>query len=128
MLNLAVNARDSMPDGGSLTFTVDGLQVDSPNDEYPGVPSGLYCRVTVEDTGSGMDEVTRRRVFEPFFTTKEVGKGTGLGLATSYGIVTQAGGYIFVESHLGQGTRFQILLPAADALPPVTADELSHAA
>ena len=128
VLNLAVNARDSMPDGGSLTFAVDGLQVDSPNDEYPGVPSGLYCRVTVEDTGSGMDEVTRRRVFEPFFTTKEVGKGTGLGLATTYGIVTQAGGYIFVESHLGQGTRFQILLPAADALPPITADELARAA
>jgi PAS domain S-box-containing protein len=120
LLNLAVNARDAMPDGGSLTFTVDDLRVAAPDERFPGVPSGRYCRLTVQDTGCGMDDVTRRRVFEPFFTTKDVGKGTGLGLATTYGIVTQAGGYIFVESQIGRGTRFQILLPAAD--------ELSHAA
>jgi two-component system, cell cycle sensor histidine kinase and response regulator CckA len=128
VLNLAVNARDAMPDGGDLTLTVDDLRLAGPRDEFPGVPNGLYCRVTVQDTGCGMDEVTRTRVFEPFFTTKDVGKGTGLGLATTYGIVTQAGGYIFVDSQLGQGTRFQILLPAADALPPLAADELPHAA
>ena len=121
LLNLAVNARDSMPDGGKLTFSVDDLRVAAPHDEFPGVPSGLYCHVTVEDTGGGMDEITRTRVFEPFFTTKDVGKGTGLGLATTYGIVTQAGGFIFVESQIGNGTRFQILLPAA-------AEDLSHAA
>jgi PAS domain S-box-containing protein len=121
LLNLAVNARDSMPDGGDLTFSVDDLHIAAPHDEFPGVPSGLYCHVTVEDTGGGMDEITRTRVFEPFFTTKDVGKGTGLGLATTYGIVTQAGGFIFVESQIGNGTRFQILLPAA-------AKDLSHAA
>jgi PAS domain S-box-containing protein len=115
MLNLAVNARDAMPDGGKLTFTVDDVQVDGLHDELPAVAPGHYCRVTVEDTGSGMDEKTRSHVFEPFYTTKEVGKGTGLGLAISYGIVTQAGGHIFVESQVGRGTRFQILLPAADA-------------
>jgi two-component system cell cycle sensor histidine kinase/response regulator CckA len=119
LLNLAVNARDAMPDGGKLTFTVDDLRVDGPQDEFPGVASGLYCRVTVQDTGCGMDEATRRHVFEPFYTTKQVGKGTGLGLAITYGIVTQAGGHIFVDSELGHGTRFQILFPAADPPPSI---------
>jgi PAS domain S-box-containing protein len=128
LLNLAVNARDAMPDGGNLTFTVDGLQVAAPDDQFPAVPSGLYCRVTVEDTGCGMDEVTRRRVFEPFFTTKDVGKGTGLGLATTYGIVTQAGGFVFVESQVGQGTQFQILLPAGETRPATAVDELTRVA
>ena len=131
VLNLAVNARDAMPDGGNLFFTVDDVQVDSSYDEFPGVPAGLYCRVTVQDTGCGMNEATRLRVFEPFFTTKEVGKGTGLGLSTTYGIVTQAGGYIFVDSEIDHGTRFQILLPAADSPPslhPVSAGEHAQAA
>jgi two-component system cell cycle sensor histidine kinase/response regulator CckA len=122
VLNLAVNARDAMPDGGKLTFTVDDLTLDVAQEAFPGVPSGRYCRVAVEDTGCGMDEVTRGRVFEPFYTTKQVGKGTGLGLAITYGIVTQAGGHIFVDSELGRGTRFQILLPAVEALPPIAAD------
>ena len=119
VLNLAVNARDAMPDGGKLTFTVDDFRVDGPRDDLPGVPYGLYCRVTVQDTGCGMDEDTRGHVFEPFYTTKQVGKGTGLGLAITYGIVTQAGGYIFVDSEIGHGTRFQILLPAAEPSPSV---------
>ena len=119
VLNLAVNARDAMPDGGNLIFTVDDVRVETSHEDFPGVPTGNYCRVTVQDTGCGMTEATRLRVFEPFFTTKEVGKGTGLGLSTTYGIVTQAGGYIFVDSEVGHGTRFQILLPAADALPSI---------
>ncbi len=119
LLNLAVNARDAMPDGGKLTFTVDALRVDGLGDEFPGVAAGRYCRVSVQDTGCGMDEATRRHVFEPFYTTKQVGKGTGLGLAITYGIVTQAGGHIFVDSEIGQGTRFQILLPAVDPPPSI---------
>jgi PAS domain S-box-containing protein len=112
-LNLAVNARDAMPDGGTLTLAVERLELDEPSEDLPGVEPGLYCRLTVEDTGSGMDDETRTHLFEPFFTTKETGKGTGLGLATTYGIVTQAGGHIFVDSQLGRGSRFRILLPAA---------------
>ena len=121
-----------MPDGGTLTFTVDGLRLDAPHDELPGVPAGRYCRVTVQDTGCGMDEATSSHVFEPFYTTKQVGKGTGLGLAITYGIVTQAGGHIFVDSELGRGTRFQILLPAADSPPsipnPIVAGDQARAA
>jgi two-component system cell cycle sensor histidine kinase/response regulator CckA len=128
VLNLAVNARDAMPDGGKLTFTVDDFRVNGPHDEFPGVPSGLYCRVTVEDTGCGMDEATRGHVFEPFYTTKQVGKGTGLGLAITYGIVTQAGGYIFVDSEVGHGTRFQFLLPAADSPPSIPHPIVARAA
>jgi two-component system cell cycle sensor histidine kinase/response regulator CckA len=132
VLNLAVNARDAMPDGGKLSFTVDDVRVTASQDEFPGVPAGRYCRVTVQDTGCGMSEATRLRVFEPFFTTKEVGKGTGLGLSTTYGIVTQAGGHIFVDSEVGHGTRFQILLPAAEAPPsiphPVVAGDHARAA
>ncbi len=132
VLNLAVNARDAMPDGGTLTFTVDDFRVECPHEEFPGVPTGDYCRVTVQDTGCGMDETTRGHVFEPFYTTKQVGKGTGLGLAITYGIVTQAGGYIFVDSEVGLGTRFQILLPAADSAPslpqPVAAGDRVRAA
>jgi signal transduction histidine kinase len=132
VLNLAVNARDAMPDGGNLIFTVDDVHVEAAQDEFPGVTAGRYCRVTVQDTGCGMTEATRLRVFEPFFTTKEVGKGTGLGLSTTYGIVTQAGGHIFVDSEVGEGTRFRILLPAADSLPsiprPVVAGDHAQAA
>ena len=132
VLNLAVNARDAMPDGGTLTLTVDDREVEAGSSEFPGVEPGLFCRVTVQDTGSGMDEATRTRIFEPFFTTKSVGKGTGLGLATTYGIVAQAGGHIFVDSELGRGTRFQILLPAAGSVPtiprPVAVSDRAYAA
>jgi PAS domain S-box-containing protein len=111
LLNLAVNARDAMPSGGVLALRVDGwstAEVDA-----RGVAPGRYCRITVTDTGTGMDEATQARIFEPFFTTKGPGAGTGLGLATTYGIVRQSSGHIFVDSRLGHGTTFEILLPEA---------------
>jgi PAS domain S-box-containing protein len=113
LLNLAVNARDAMPDGGTLTLHVGEWCAEHDLEDRPGVAPGRYCRISVADTGTGMDEATQARIFEPFFTTKETGLGTGLGLATTYGIVKQSGGHIFVDSRLGHGTTFEILLPAA---------------
>ena len=110
LLNLAVNARDAMPDGGRLEFATGVETVREPTSGGP--PPGVYVRLSVSDTGVAMDETTRARIFEPFFTTKPAGSGTGLGLATVYGVVTQAGGWISVHSELGQGTRFDILFPA----------------
>jgi signal transduction histidine kinase len=114
LLNLAVNARDAMPDGGTLTLTLAGwTRGERGQSRYAAVEPGDYCRISVGDTGVGMDAQTITRIFEPFFTTKDVGKGTGLGLATSYGIVTSSGGHLLVSSEPGQGTEFEILLPAA---------------
>jgi two-component system cell cycle sensor histidine kinase/response regulator CckA len=118
ILNLAVNARDAMPLGGTLTVTTKDVTVNEATAaNQPGLRAGRYALLTVADTGHGMDAQTKARIFEPYFTTKEVGKGTGLGLATVYGIVTAHGGRIDVQSEVNRGTAFQILWPMADGTP-----------
>ncbi|MGB9611808.1 MAG: ATP-binding protein, partial [Bryobacteraceae bacterium] len=122
LINLAANARDAMPDGGTLTIRTANLTLQefSRAGEEKILP-GRYVGLIVSDNGCGMDEETRRRAFEPFFTTKPPGKGTGLGLASVYGIVRQSGGYITVASRKGEGATFRILFPAAEgALPGKT--------
>ena len=119
VLNLAINARDAMPNGGTVTTIVDHVTGDSPIvQRRPGMPEVDYVRLRVIDTGTGMDAATQARIFEPFFTTKEFGKGTGLGLATVYGVVKQSDGWIWVDSTLGSGTTFEIFLPAVNEPAP----------
>jgi len=118
VLNLVVNARDAMPDGGLLRVSTSDVELDAAAATAAGVRAGRYTLLTVEDDGTGIDATTAARLFEPFFTTKPPGKGTGLGLSTVYGIVTGAGGQILVESQPGRGSRFLVHLPVAPSDVP----------
>jgi CheY-like chemotaxis protein len=123
LLNLAVNARDAMPTGGTLTFALANVEVDERDVRtHPGTRLGAHVLLTVTDTGFGMDAEIQKHLFEPFFTTKQVAKGTGLGLATVYGIVSQSGGWIQVDSKPRQGTTFRIYWPRVSGAVPRETD------
>ncbi len=136
IINLAVNARDAMPNGGKLTLRTSNVGADVSDQRNKGMPIGEYVQVEVEDTGTGIAPEIIDKIFDPFYTTKDVGKGTGLGLSTVYGIVKQTGGFIYVDSEVGKGTVFRIFLPryipAADdvqapQLPETTAPAIAGA-
>jgi two-component system, cell cycle sensor histidine kinase and response regulator CckA len=123
IMNLVVNAKDSMPEGGKLTLQTADVAVGQNYSHHRFIQPGRYAVISVADTGHGMDKETQSRIFEPFFTTKEKGKGTGLGLSTVYGIVKQSGGYVFAQSEVGAGTIFYVYLPRVEE----SAEELSPA-
>jgi two-component system, cell cycle sensor histidine kinase and response regulator CckA len=127
VLNLVVNARDAMPNGGRVTVRVDEVELDETaagafvEGKFVKGKAGMYARLSVADTGHGIDDATRAKMFEPFFTTREQGKGTGLGLSIVYGIVTQSGGHLNVVSEPGRGATFLIYFPIAATPQPAPA-------
>ena len=127
-MNLVVNAQDAMPQGGVLNVETLNVRVSANENRVQGVlDPGSYVLMTVRDNGSGMDRETQSRIFEPFFTTKSIGEGTGLGLATVYGVVKQCGGHIQVESQPGQGTVFKIYLPCVEEVSNPTYETVQSA-
>lgn len=126
IMNLAVNARDAMPNGGTITVqTTNVTLTDEQTVHFPDLPAGLYTSLTVQDTGIGMDDQVKSHIFEPFFTTKARDKGTGLGLATVYGIIKQSGGHITAHSAVGHGATFVIYLPAVQGQPLIMEQSLA---
>jgi len=125
IVNLAINARDAMPSGGTLTIGVHNMDVADPERPDPDLSAANFVRIRVSDTGTGIDEATRAKIFDPFFTTKEPGRGTGLGLSTVLGIVSQSSGQITVDSTVGQGSAFNVDLPRVgpSGLPPLITPE-----
>src|SRR5262249_7542521 len=121
ILNLAVNARDAMPDGGRLTIATSNVEMDVITAQQCGVAPGAYVVLEVSDTGIGIDNETQKHLFEPFFTTKDQGKGTGLGLSTVYGIVRQSGGHIRLDSEPGKGATFGVGRPRDEQSQPASA-------
>ncbi len=126
IMNLAVNARDAMPDGGKLDIQTENADLMEGRPSHPDAVPGRYVLITVTDTGHGMDQTVREKIFEPFFTTKEAGQGTGLGLSTVYGIIRQSGGWIDVWSEVGAGTSFKLYFPRMDESP--TPEEIRDSA